>query len=79
MQRALCLAAAAAMLAACAAQTSTEEAGVEKQYRTGSHIPGRAPSSEVKAVSREEMEKGMDGSLSPGPSMPMPRPGRSGG
>ena len=75
MQRALSFVAVAAMLAGCAAQTSTEEASVEKQYRTGSHIPGRTPSSDVKAVSRDEMEKGMNSSMVPGPTMPMPRGG----
>jgi len=75
MQRALCFLAMAAMLAACATETSTEGDHAEKQYRTGSHIPNRAPSSDVKAVSGEELEKARNGSMSPGPSMPMPRGG----
>ena len=75
MHRTLSFFAVAFLLGACAAETSTEEAHVDKQYRTGSHIPGRAPASDVKAVSREEMEKGIDSSLNPGPTMPMPRAG----
>ena len=75
MQRALSFVAVAAMLAGCAAQTSTEEASVEKQYRTGSHIPNRAPSTDVKSVSKDELDKGLNGSMNPGPTMPMPRGG----
>jgi PBP1b-binding outer membrane lipoprotein LpoB len=77
MHRSLSFLAVAVLLGGCAAETSTEEARVEKQYRTGSHIPGRAPASDVTSVSGDELEKGRNGSLSPGPSMPMPRGGGS--
>jgi len=79
MQRALFFLALAAMLGACATETSTEGDPAEKQYRTGSHIPGRAPSGDTRSVSGEELERGRNSSMNPGPSMPMPRPGGSGG
>jgi hypothetical protein len=78
MHRALSLLAAAAMLGACATETSTEGGYVEKQTRTGTHIPSKAANSDVKSVSGDELEKGRNSSMSPGPSMPMPRGGGGG-
>jgi hypothetical protein len=59
----------------CATQASTEGGPVvEKEYRTGSHIPS-SRSMETKAISRDEVEKGQNSSLNPGASMPTPRGG----
>ncbi|HEY4999314.1 MAG TPA: hypothetical protein VII36_09230 [Usitatibacter sp.] len=77
MKRVLMLAVAASALASCAAGAGNDGPIVEKEYRTGSNLAvKRSPAADgVSSMSKDDVDRTRDSSLSAGAQLPPPRPG----